>query len=420
MTASTAQAHKTTLTTGERTTVFALIGAGHTMSHIYILTLPPLFYLIKEELGISYAALGLLVTVFHVATGSAQVPAGFLVDRFGARITLTLGLLLCAGSMGAIGLVDSYWAMVALATIAGLGNAVFHPADYAILAAAVDDRHMGKVFGFHLMAGNLGFVLAPIVMVALATLWDWHVALVAIGGVGIAVSVAMMLFGSVLRTGDASARKGKGKAGDSAGARVLTSPPILVMLVFFVLVALTNTGVQTFAVTALINMFAVELPTANTALSFFLAAGFVGVAIGGFIADKLKRPVYTVCGSMLIAAAALALVGAMALPAVVLFAAMALGGAAIGVMRPARDMMVNAVTPPGATGKVFGFVGTGLSAGAAIAPVVLGWMIDRGAPGVVFASVVGFLLLSVAIAILVDRMGRAAVAVVEPAEAAAE
>ena len=88
MTASTSSAHKMTLSTSERTTVFALIGAGHTMSHMYILTLPPLFALIKVDLDISYAALGLLVTMFHVSTGLMQVPAGFLVDRFGARITL--------------------------------------------------------------------------------------------------------------------------------------------------------------------------------------------------------------------------------------------------------------------------------------------------------------------------------------------
>ena len=104
-----------------------------------------------------------------------QVPAGFLVDRFGTRITLTVGMLLCAASMAAVGAVDAYWVMVALTSVAGIGNSVFHPADYAILAASVDDRHLGKAFGFHLLAGNLGFAAAPVLMVALAALWDWQV-----------------------------------------------------------------------------------------------------------------------------------------------------------------------------------------------------------------------------------------------------
>lgn len=383
---------------------FALVGSGHTMSHIYMLTLPPLFFLIKEDLGVSYAALGLLVTVFHVATGVCQIPSGILVDRMGARVTLTTGMMLISCSMGAIGLVDSYWLMVAMATLAGVGNSVFHPADYAVLAASVDDRHLGKAFGFHLLAGNLGFAAAPVLMVAMAALWGWHGALIGIGAAGIAVSIAMMIFGKVLRTGDVPA-KGKVEANEGTDIRVLTSPRILVMLSFFLLLALSITGIQTFSVTTLVDMFGVKLTTANTALTVFLTAGFVGVAIGGFIVDKLKRPVFTVSASMLVGAACLAVVGAVSLPVLGLFATMAIGGVFIGIMRPARDMMVNAITPPGATGKVFGFVGTGLSTGSAIAPVTFGWLIDQGATSLVFAVIVTMILACAGIAIIVDRMG---------------
>src|SRR5690606_32915434 len=56
--------------------VLALVGSGHTVSHLYLLVLPPLFPLLRDDLGVSYAALGLLVTVFNVATGVAQIPAG--------------------------------------------------------------------------------------------------------------------------------------------------------------------------------------------------------------------------------------------------------------------------------------------------------------------------------------------------------
>ena len=146
MSATAPTAHKPHLSSRERTGVFALVGAGHLMSHMYILTLPPLFALIKTELDISYAALGLLVTMFQISTGAAQVPAGFVVDRFGARLTLIAGLLLCAACMGAVGMVDAYWLMVVLTSIAGIGNSVFHPADYAILAASVDKKHLGVNF----------------------------------------------------------------------------------------------------------------------------------------------------------------------------------------------------------------------------------------------------------------------------------
>lgn len=404
MSASEPQAHKATHTKAERVTVFALIGAGHTMSHLYMLTLPPLFFLIKAELAISYTALGLLVTVFHVATGAGQVPAGYLVDRIGARATLTCGMFLIAFCMGGIGVVDTYWAMLILATVAGFGNSAFHPSDYAILAAAVDDRHLGKAFGFHLLTGNLGFAAAPILTLTLAELWDWQTALVALGAAGAVVGLAMTLFGRVLRTSDSPARKAKAKDAGPADNRVLTSPPVLMMLVFFVLIAVASTGVQSFSVTALITLFGVEPTVATQSLTIFLATGVAGVAVGGFIADKLRRPVFTVGGALLLSAVALAPVGIMPMPTIALFAAMGLSGLLIGVMRPARDVLVNAIVPPGATGRVFGFVAMGISAGAAVAPVGFGWLIDLGAADLVFPVVVAMLVLSVVLTVVVDRM----------------
>jgi MFS family permease len=68
--------------------IMGMIGSGHALSHFYLLALPPLFPLLKAEFGVGYAALGLLVTMFNLATGLAQVPAGFLVDRIGARRVL--------------------------------------------------------------------------------------------------------------------------------------------------------------------------------------------------------------------------------------------------------------------------------------------------------------------------------------------
>lgn len=412
MTASTASAHKSTLSARERTTVFALVGAGHTMSHMYILALPPLFALIKADLGVSYAALGLLATMFHVATGAMQVPAGFLVDRFGARSMLIIGTLLCSISMAAVGAAEAYWLMVALTTAAGVGNSVFHPADYAILAASVDDKHLGKAFSFHLMAGNLGFAAAPVSMVALAALWDWRAAVIAIGALGVVVGVCMLLFGRNLRVGDLGSggcgnpRRVASKPSNGAHTPSLASPAMLVMLAFFVLIALATSGINTFSVTLLNTLFATDLGTANTALTIYLSAGFFGIAAGGVLADKLRRPAAVVIVSMLVAVLAISVVGAMALPAFALFAAMAIGGAATGVMRPARDMMVNAIAPSGATGKAFGFVGTGLSAGGAIAPVTFGWMIDIGAGAWVFALIVAFLLLGIVTAVVVEQMTR--------------
>ena len=161
--------------------VLALVGSGHTVSHLYLLALPPLFPILRDDLGASYAALGFLVTMFNITTGAAQIPAGFLVDRFGARRLLLLGLGIMGAAITALGFAPTYWLMLVLIALAGIGNSVFHPADYAILTASVDRGWLGRAFAIHTFAGNLGFVLAPATMIALTAWLGWRGALSAAG-----------------------------------------------------------------------------------------------------------------------------------------------------------------------------------------------------------------------------------------------
>lgn len=407
MTAESLTVSTPKLSPAERVTVFGLVGLGHVMSHVYILALPPLFALIKGDLNINYAALGLMVTVFHIATGSMQVPAGFLVDRVGARPTLVGGLVLCAAGIAGIGMVDGFWAMVVLSTLAGVGNSVFHPADYAILAATVEERHLGKTFGFHLLAGNVGFAAAPLVMVSFAALWGWRGALIAVGVIGLALAVAMLLFGGNLHAGARRPKQASAPGQEAEGIRTFLTVPLIIMLGFFVLVAIANTGIQAFSVTILSTHYGMHIGTANTALTIYLSAGLGGIALGGWLADRLERPVTVVVISMLSCALCFTLLGVSALPVLIVLSCMGVAGAAVGAMRPARDMMVNAIAPPGATGKVFGFVGMGLSIGGAVAPVVFGAMIDLGATGWLFWLFAACIFLSVFTALAIHRMGSA-------------
>ena len=87
------------------------------------------------------------------------------------------------------------------------------------------------------------------------------------------------------------------------------------------------------------------------------------------------------------------------MPAAVLVGVMSLGGLLNGMIQPSRDMMVRAVTPPGSFGKVFGFVSTGFNLGGMVAPLLFGWLMDRGEPRAIFMIVVAFILLALVTAI---------------------
>ncbi|MGH6904704.1 MAG: MFS transporter [Geminicoccaceae bacterium] len=388
--------------------VLALIGSGHAVSHFYMLALPPLFPLLREELDVSYAALGLLVTMFNLATGAAQIPAGFLVDRFGARRLLLLGLAIMGTAMTALGFAPTYWLMLALVAAAGIGNSVFHPADYAVLSASVDRAWLGRAFSIHTFTGSIGFMLAPAGMIVLTAAFGWRNALIVAGLLAFAVLGAMLACGGVLREDPRKAGAGGHREAAPSRARgFLLSTPVLLLFGFYVLNAMFTSGVQSFSVTALNGLHGIDLAFANVILSAFLITSAGGVLIGGLVADRTERyAVVTVAAFGAVALLMLA-VGVLPLPAVVILGLFILIGLLQGSVRTSRDMMVRKVTPAGATGRVFAFVMTGLNVGGAITPILFGLLLDHGAPRLVFVLMAVFAAAVAGIVVLVEAAIRA-------------
>ncbi len=387
-------------------TVQGLVGTAHFTSHFYLLTLPPLFPILSQEFGVGYAALGLLITVLNLATGVAQTPLGFLVDRLGAHRILIAGQVTMATAFLLAGLSSSYAALLGLMLLAGLGNAVFHPADYAILTASVSPRRLGRAYSLHTFAGHVGWAVAPVTVIGLANALGWRPALVVVGGAGLLVSALLVLGRRPLR--DAVAGGGAAAAAEAAPAgataAVLLSAPILAMFACYVVTAAANVGLQSFAVTALAAVHGTDLATASMALTGFLIAGALGVLLGGVLADRTDRHELVATVAMSCAALLILVMGLAALPALALIAVFSAAGLIQGVVRPARDMVVRAITPAGASGKVFGFVSTGINLGAAGSPLLLGWILDQGGAWWLFVLVPAFLLAAMA-AVLAARWG---------------
>ena len=394
---------------GRDARVMGLVGTGHFLSHFYHLALPPLFPLIKIEFGLSYAALGLIITVFNAAAAAAQLPIGFLVDRIGGRAVLIGGLLVEATAIGAVAFVSTYEALLALALLAGLGHSVFHPADYAILISSVDDRRIGRAFSTHNFAGSAGSAAAPAAVIFLAALWSWQAALTVVAAVGVATALVMLSQTGMLKDDAAAEKKpGGGTAEEkpaATGFAVLFSPPVLVLFLFFLTTAMIYSGLQTFLVTALIAVHGASLGTASSVLTAFLIAVAAGIVAGGVIADRIRRQVPLAAAAFIAVASIMFFAGAGPLPPALLVALFVAAGLLLGLVRPVRDMMVRAVTPTGAAGKVFGFMSCGQLLGGTVTPVLLGWIIDMGAERWVFWLIGIFAAVSLA-TIMMPRSGR--------------
>ncbi|HJQ56636.1 MAG TPA: MFS transporter [Vineibacter sp.] len=375
--------------------MIGLISTAHFVSHFYILLLPPVFGLLKVEYDVSYTAIGLALTAFNVVSATLQTPAGFLVDRVGPRVILTGGLLLGAAAIALAALVPGYWMLVAAFAVLGLANTVYHPADYAILSATIDGNRIGKAFSVHTFAGYLGSGVAPAIVLLCAALWGWRGAFYVAAALGGVVALLLMAQGGVLASVlPAKPRPGSTPASPEVGWRLLLTGPILRNLMFFALLAMANGGLQNFSVVALGSLHGTPAAIANVALSGFLLLSAAGVLVGGVIADRTARHERVAAACFAATATMVILIGWVDLGAVLLIAVMSLGGLLNGVIQPSRDMMVRSVTPPGAFGKVFGFVSTGFNIGGMISPLLYGWLMDRGEPRLLFVLICGFILLS--------------------------
>ena len=393
--------------------ICALIGTGHFLSHFYMLTLPPLFLAWRDDFGVSFAMLGLAVALMSGTTALLQTPVGFLVDRYGARPFLVGGTLLMALSIAAMAFADSYWMVLALAVLSGVGNSVIHPADYAILAGSIRKEFMGRAFAIHTFTGNLGFAMAPPTVALLLLAMDWRGAVLVVGLLGVPV-VAAILVQSRILSDQPKARKA---AGPADGARLLTSRPILAFFAFFLLSAMAGSGITAFLITVLGVLWTTPVAIASVALTGYMLGNTSGTLVGGWWADKrggnllLFVVTLTSIASGLILSMGLVDWGEWLLLPVALVA-----GLCMGASRTPRDVMLKDACPPGEVGKVFGFVSAGLPLGSAIMPVPMGLLIDFGLAVLVLPVVALLLALSLLCA-GVARGGRApAPRGVQPAE----
>ncbi len=366
--------------------VIGIISTAHFFSHFYMLLLPPLFPLLREVYGVGFTELGLAITVYSFTTALTQAPVGFLVDRYGARAILIGGLGLEALAFMLIGILPAYGALLSLMVMAGLGNAVFHPADYSILNASVDTERMGRAFSIHTFAGQLGNAVAPVTMIFLMTLTDWRTALIICGLAGGAVALLILFNSEVIRDtrADDPAPAQPDSAATRRGLKLLFSFPILCGVMFFVGISMFGHGINTFSVSTLTEIYAAPLTEVGFVLTAYLFAAPAGVLIGGWVADRVTRHDAVAAGCFVIMATCLFSVAAFSMSLVSIALLFAVAGLFGGMVAPSRDMMIRSVTPPGEMGKVFGFVSTGFNIGGMVAPLMFGYILDHAEPRFVF------------------------------------
>ena len=368
--------------------VIGLVAIAHGLSHFFQIATAVVFPLIRDDLGVSYMALGATVAVYYTVSGVFQTVAGFAVDRLGARRVLFFGLVMSTAGALFAGLAHSYPMLLVAAVVGGLGNSVFHPCDFSILNARVRKELLGYAFSWHGIAGFLGYAAAPTYAIAMVQATGWRGALLGAAAMGAVVVAFLVAQRDALYAEPADGRATRTAEGFAGDLKVLTSAPVLMCFGYFILIAVGFIGIQTFGVATMISLYGVGTALASAALTSYLLGAAAGIFTGGFVAVRTSRHDLVAVSGMVVSAILMFILASAWLPAAALPALFAATGFFGGMTNPSRDLIVRANTPSGATGKVYGFVYSGLDVGSMATPVFFGWLLDRGQPAAVLYSVV--------------------------------
>jgi MFS family permease len=193
---------------------------------------------------------------------------------------------------------------------------------------------------------------------------------------------------------------------------LLMTAPILAAFAYFALLATSQVGIQTFSVAAMVKLYEAPLGLATGALTGFVLGSAGGILVGAVLADRTSGHHLIASGGMLLGALTTLFVASAVPPLSALPVVMALAGFFLGVTSPSRDMLVRKATPPGASGKIYGFVYSGLDLGSALTPLFFGWLLDRGEPRLVFVVAAALMVLTIGTVLQVRRQSSPRPAVV--------
>jgi MFS family permease len=318
---------------------------------------------------------------------------------------LVTGLCLGGVAFATLGVSTSYPLLIAVALLAGLANSVYHPADYAILADAIPDHRVGRAFSVHTFAGFAGGAMAPPILLGVAAYAGLSAALWVAGLVGPAVAGVLLISGRRRAASHSKSRRAAAVGGGHGLSAVLT-PSILGLTGFFTLLALSNGGIQSFSVVALLASQPVTLASANVALTAYLTCAAMGVLAGGLLADRTPYHGYVAAIGFALTSVIVLAIAVLVLPATAIVIGLGLAGFLSGIIMPSRDMLVRKAAPPGMVGRAFGIVSTGFNIGGIIGPMLFGWIMDHAAPRWVFGAAAAFMAVTAAFGVASEWRAR--------------
>ena len=370
--------------------LITLLGLGHSISHFFQLVIPPLFPWIMPEFGVNYTQMGAVMTLFFITSTAGQAASGIISDKWGAKKTLFTGISLLLLASVILATAPNYYVLFLVTFLAGMGNSVFHPTDYSLMNRLVSAERLPFAFSIHLIMGNVGWIVAPILMVGVASLFGWRAAAVAAGLV-VACVLLMFVLARHLFDLDPATHEEQAQSSDStekslenkaAGFAFLLAPAVWLCFGFFFFNSFALSILQNFSPSIFGEVYQVPHETATMGLTSYMVGNAVGVIVGAWLAKLFTDSERVVATCLSVSFVMACILASGVIPTWSLFIVMAVLGLGCGLANPWRDMMIRSTcmqkVGKNSFGRVYGFTYCGMDFGQTLAPLAAGALLDMG------------------------------------------
>ena len=370
--------------------LITLLGLGHSISHFFQLVIPPLFPWIMPEFGVNYTQMGAVMTLFFITLTAGQAASGIISDKWGAKKTLFTGISLLLLASVILATAPNYYVLFLVTFLAGMGNSVFHPTDYSLMNRLVSAERLPFAFSIHLIMGNVGWIVAPILMVGVASLFGWRAAAVAAGLV-VACVLLMFVLARHLFDLDPATHEEQAQSSDStekslenkaAGFAFLLAPAVWLCFGFFFFNSFALSILQNFSPSIFGEVYQVPHETATMGLTSYMVGNAVGVIVGAWLAKLFTDSERVVATCLSVSFVMACILASGIIPTWSLFIVMAVLGLGCGLANPSRDMMIRSTcmqkVGKNSFGRVYGFTYCGMDFGQTLAPLAAGALLDMG------------------------------------------
>lgn len=261
---------------------------AHFAHHLLTALPTPLLPFIRDEFNLDYTQSSLVVTAFVLAYGIGQLPAGWLADRIGPRILITVGICGVAAVGVLVGISHTYIMMLVFLVLMGLAGGGYHPSAAPLISASVEPKKRGRALGFHMIGGSGSYFLVPIIAAAIAATWGWRGAFIGLAIPAVAFGVIFYVF--LGRWGGASRVQQVRPEHRDATSPVTGN---LRQLAAFVILTVITAGVVmstiAFIPLYIVDHFGASRETAASFLAIIYAAGLWAGPLGGYLSERLGR-----------------------------------------------------------------------------------------------------------------------------------